>query len=1412
MRKGIKKAVLGGALALATASMGVSSFYSAIPVYASIVNSAGTDVSVGSLANVTLGVDNVDITPVRDNLLHMKYNMTLTLPAGASQGDEIGITVKNLAGLLDGSIDTTLNNGNVVNTDIKYQGEVVARIRPILSSSVNYYNESTDGNTTVSSKLQKSIEAGTSLDNYTIEILKDLPNDAKLDVFVERVVPATFVNKDTKVTGHIYVNGNDNFSVEYTLNKAKVRNPLNINKVNVDMTGNTAKLITKYKDGVRVNDHLGDIDFSLKLSPQGMDLRTGSYITITLPADRGFVFSPNSLGKSGFIKHYPLIADNAAVNDNGVYALKFDNVKFDVVDITDTTLTLKLVDGILKNNDNYEITSDTTDGLGLSLTSDATNLISDNGTTLGPVDITSKVVDSKGATLDTITNQLSVKLINGEFTRDNVLDYVNNKYKTYYVDESGMSLKDEVRLDHFADVENVAGYSLVKYSENGNVRRYVYKKLPAIPRGAKLTEYVTTDGLTLRDAIVSNKLEDSKDIAGYHIARRDENENGVKWVYEKDAQTPVMTRFVEYGTHQVLQDAVEGLDAAKPALINGYIHFLTEKLSNGDTVHYYKRQEHNHKREIQTRWVDLDGRAIKDPVNSDAMAVAGYVTGYKFVRTEEVKDNQVKGIYDIVYNHVYEKIPEADLTITTKFITEDGTILSDSLTGKKIADKQDIAGYEFVRTSSPSETEFNYIYRKIGDSSTVTKPVDNSGHVNTPNGKYTIEYLDENYERLNNSIKMNTLPDKIKTISGYTFVNSKQSGDTMYYIYKPSGKFVARFVDKDGVDIADAVTGDTKPEHKDIKGYRFAYTVTFKSGSVNYVYEPSSSTGDTVIKTNTADSKDTNKVTDTNVPAVLRSSRLSVSAVAPSTLTSGDRRVVITSGNKTVFSGTYDNQGKLTKIDVIDDSVRSLLETSTLNVTQSGDNYTAVIKDKNGSVIGDYAFSVSSVRTDSTTTTASNNVTTTKASTDTTSAQVNPVNTVVTQFVDGKGRTILKDRRSASIVTDIKIDGYTYVETYKDGDVFKALYRKDNEKVTMYQDEYGVPIKRSDVSSGFKTSAKIDGYRLKESVTNDKTKVYTYEHTGSSKPKDLLTFKFVDSKGNTILTDATGVSFVNAPTLSGYRFVEAVADGSNVKFIYADPSSITTRYKEVDGEDLIHPVVSSTDALGKRITGFDIVDRISNSNGDITYTYKRIDGKNSTTDKSTWDSSVKTSDKSKSESKSKSSSNDSDYDYVTRYEDTDGNKIASDEKSNKSFADRKEISGYKYVETKTEDDVKTYIYEKLSAEEAKKQAESQSAASSTQASNNANNTSNTTSTQPSLSNNTNNGSGTSGATGNTTINTTPDNKDVKSIKTGLGNIATSRTGMLYMLFSFALIGIVSAFTFRDKLGSVLKGFVKRIKK
>lgn len=1404
--KRIKKAVLGSAFALLTAGMSVSSFCP--PVYASIVNSGGTDVSVGSLANVTLGVDNVDITPVRDNLLHMKYNLTFTLPAGAREGDEIGVTVKNLAGLLDGSINTNVVDGNVVNTDIKYNGEVVARIRPILGSSKNYYNESTDGNTTVSTKLQSNIEAGTFLDNYTIEILKDLPNDAKLDVFVERIVPATFVNKDTQIQGHIYVNGNDNFTVDYTLNKAKVRNPLNINKVNVDMTGMTAKLVTKYKDGARVNDHLSDIDFSLKLSPQGMDLRTGSYITITLPKDKGLIFSPNSLGKSGFIKHYPLISNDSAVNDNGVYGLKFDNVKFDVVDINDTTLTLKLVDGMLKNNDNYEITSDTTDGLGLTLTSDATNLLSDDGTTLGPVDVTSKVVDSKGATLDTITNKLSVKLINGEFTRDNILDYVNNKYKTYYVDETGVSLKDEVRADHFADVENVTGYSLVKYSENGNVRRYIYKKLPAIPRGAKLTEYVTTDGLTLRDPIVSNKLEDSKDIAGYHIARRDENETGVKWVYEKDAKTPVMTRFVEYGTHEVLHDAIEGLDAAKPELINGYIHFLTEKLSNGDIVHYYKRQEHNHKREIQTRWVDLDGRAIKDPVNSDEMAVAGYVTGYKFVRTEEVKDNQVKGIYDIVYNHVYEKIPEADLTITTKFITEDGTILSDSLTGKKIADKIDIAGYELIRTSSPSESEFNYIYKKLGDSVNITKPADNSGHVNTPNGKYTIEYLDENYERLNNSIKMNTLPDKIKTISGYTFVNSKQSGDTMYYIYKPSGKFVARFVDKDGVDLTDAVAGDTKPEHKDIKGYRFAYTVTFKSGSVNYVYEPTTDAG--TINTTNVNTTGTNKANTANVPQGVRHSRFSVTAVAPSTITSGDRRVVVTNDGKEVFIGTYDNQGNLSKIEKVDDSLKSSFEGSTLNITQNGNNYNAVIKDKSGNVIGDYSFTSDNVSNNTTTTTASNNVTTSKASVDSTSSQVNPVNTVVTRFVDGKDRTILKDRRSSSIVTGIVINGYTYVETYKDGDVYKAVYKKDNEKVTMYQDEYGTPIRHSDVSSGFKTSAKIDGYRLKESVTNDKVKTYIYEHTGNTKPKDLITFKYVDGKGNTILSDGSGVSFANVPTLNGYRFVEAVADGSSIKFVYADSSNIVTRYKEVDGEDLIHPVISSTDALGKRIVGFDIVDRISNANGDITYTYRRIDGKNSTTDKSTWDSSVKTSDKHKSETREKSNSNDSDYDYITRYEDTDGKRIASDEKSNKSYADRKDISGYKYLETKTEDGIKTYIYEKLSEEEAKKQAESQASTTSTQPSlsNNTSNSGSTTSTQPSLSNNTTNG----GSTGTTTINTTPDNKDVKSIKTGLGDVATSRTGMMYLLFSIAAVGIVSAITFKDKLGAVVKSFVKRINK
>ena len=310
----------------------------------------------------------------------------------------------------------------------------------------------------------------------------------------------------------------------------------------------------------------------------------------------------------------------------------------------------------------------------------------------------------------------------------------------------------------------------------------------------------------------------------------------------------------------------------------------------------------------------------------------------------------------------------------------------------------------------------------------------------------------------------------------------------------------------------------------------------------------------------------------------------------------------------------------------------------------------------------------------------------------------------------------------------------------------------------------------------------------------------------------MIIFKYVDGKGNTILSDTNGVSFANVPTLNGYRFVEAVADGSSIRFVYAGAGDIITRYKEIDGEDLIHPVISNTDALGKKITGFDIVDRIVSANGDITYTYRRIDGKNATTDKSTWDSSVKASDKNKSETREKSnSSNDSDYDYITRYEDTDGKSIASDEKSNKSYADRKDISGYKYLETRTEDNVKTYVYEKLSEEEAKKQAESQaSAITSTQPSlsNNTNSGSPTTSTQPSLSNNTNNGS----TSGSSTINTTPDNKDVKSIKTGLGNIATSKTGMMYLLFSIATLGIVSAVMFRDKLGTVVKGFVKRIKK
>lgn len=1386
MRK-IKRVMKKHALSLITVTALMSSMGGyTIPAYASIVHTNGTDLSIGSLANVALSVDGVDISNVSNNLMHMKYNLSFNLPAGASVGDEIGVTVKNLAGLLDGNIDTSIQNGKVVNTDIKYQGEVVARIKPTKSHSVNYYKDSTDGATSVSNKLLANIEAGTTLDNYIIEVLKDLPNNAKLDVFVERIVPATFVNKDTPITGKIFVNGNEVFTVDYTLKAAKVTNPLNINKVNVDMTGNTAKLITDYKDGVRNGNHIGDIDFSLKISPQGMDLRTGSYITIDLPKDSGLVFTKSSIGTDGYVNHYPLVSANSAVNDNGVYVLKYDNVKLDVVDISDTSLTLKVVDGVLKNNDTYEITSATTDGLGISLTSDATNLISDDGTTLGQVDVGSKVVDNKGATLATITNKLSVKLINGEFNRDNVLDYVNNKYRTYYASEDGTSLLDTVRSDTFAPVETISGYSLVKSSEYGTSKTYTYKKLPAIPRGSKLSEFVTTDGLTLREPIVSIDLADSKDIAGYHIARREETPLGVKWIYEKDAKTPVMTRFIEYGTHDILKEAVEGLDAVKPELINGYIHFLTEKLSNGDTVHYYKRQEHNHKREVQTRWVDTEGKAIKEPVTSDEISIAGYVAGYKFVKTEEIKDNQVKGKYDIVYHHVYEKIPEADLTITTKFITEDGTLLVDSITGKKVADKRDIVGYELVRTSSPSETEFNYIYKKINTTDTI-KPVDDSGHVNDPKGQYIIEYIDDNYERLNSSIKMNKLPDKVKNISGYIFSDSKLSGNTMYYIYKPSAKFVARFVDKDGIDLIDAVTGDTKPSAKEITGYKFIYTTTFKSGSVNYVYEKvdgsNNSTGSNNSSTtnNVSNTSSVNKATSTVIPEILKNSTLYMIGKADTGYVSGDRDVRISNNGRDIFRGKINTDGFIISTDYIDDSLKTLFDGSKFKVTKSGNTYTVEIEKHTVGIIGHYVFTANDVINNTSGTTGITS-STSKAVVDSNAQSVNASNTVVNKFVDGKGRTLINDRRSANILNNVSIKDYSFVETYKDGDVFKSVYRKSNEKVTSYKDEFGTYLRHSDVSAGFKSSVKIDGYKLVETKNDGDVRTHIYVQTGTSKARDLLTFKMVDSKGNSILSDTYGAVITTPPILNGYKFVETISDGSTIKFVYALNSDIITRYKEVDGEDLIHPVISTSDAGAKKIVGFDAVDRISDSAGTITYTYKRIDGKNTTTDKSTWDSSVKTSESTKSSSKSKENG----YEYTTKYVDDDGNKIAADEVSNTKYYDRKEISGYKYVKTETNesDGVKTYIYEKLSAEEAKKQAESQAQTTSANT--------NLTTQSPTQSNqgvtNTTNSTGNGGQNGgNTTISTVPDNKDVKSIKTGLGDIKTSPV----MLWSYFLAGITA---------------------
>ena len=316
---------------------------------------------------------------------------------------------------------------------------------------------------------------------------------------------------------------------------------------------------------------------------------------------------------------------------------------------------------------------------------------------------------------------------------------------------------------------------------------YVYKEPTPneASKGVIVTKYVTTDGKVLDPGSVTmydvgeKYTTSAKDFSGYKLVETPSNANGVA------------------------TDDVETVT---------YTYKEIKKL----TVYFR----------------DKNDNKVKDPVEitylkgEDPVLPGTDVDGYTYIEKKTLDNG------DIVY--VYEQKSK----VTARYVDKDGKDIDKeeiALYDKGSAyttKAKEIEGYKLVKTptnangtADAAETTVTYEYRAIKKIKVFFEDTEK----NSVKNPVEIEYLDGENP---------VLPDT--KIDGYTYIEKKtlDNGDIVY-VYNQKAKVTARYVDKDGKDIAKEETAiydkgsayTTKA--KDIEGYKLVKTPTNANGTAD---------------------------------------------------------------------------------------------------------------------------------------------------------------------------------------------------------------------------------------------------------------------------------------------------------------------------------------------------------------------------------------------------------------------------------------------------------------------------------------------------------------------------------------------------------------------------------------------------
>lgn len=415
--------------------------------------------------------------------------------------------------------------------------------------------------------------------------------------------------------------------------------------------------------------------------------------------------------------------------------------------------------------------------------------------------------------------------------------------KTYWITEDGTQLKTAVTDVTMQAAGKIGGYIYVetKESEDKLTVQHIFKKDAAgdTSEGQVFTKYLDENGKELQGETHGEKAGDAVKISGYEYAgTKVVDKTHVEHVYKKlKVEEARDAKESNKETKARATEAETRVDGVK-------VNTKGDSTVSFETTSKELNTLHNVKGIIVTKFVDRDGKSIKDSIKDTKEHNYEFVEGYVFDHSE-VDGNEVR--------HIYRKY-DGDAFVT-KFMdwNSDSEIYESKKARGSVAPLQ-FEGYIYKKTTGNTTDGFVHYYVKGSDSdrTTLTNVTKNSEVKDGKAKDVTTYYEDKDGKRIADTVR-DSARGKKKEIDGYKYLRTEESSDgkTVTFVYEKVSEYTIEFVDTDNRRIKDSKKSDDKTKHDDIDGYTYVGTKV-EGDTVRHIYRKNDATKGVTVTNNNA--------------------------------------------------------------------------------------------------------------------------------------------------------------------------------------------------------------------------------------------------------------------------------------------------------------------------------------------------------------------------------------------------------------------------------------------------------------------------------------------------------------------------------------------------------------------------------